>query len=49
MSLQIAEAEITATGEPGSLKDDETRTKRRERRAGDILTVEGQLRRPNKD
>ena len=33
MSLEIAEAEITAAGEPGPPKDDETRTKRRERPA----------------
>lgn len=35
--------------QPGPPKDDETRTKRRGRRAGDTFTVEGQPRRPNKD
>ena len=49
MSLEIAEAEITAAGEPGPPKDDETRTKRREHRTGDTSTVEGQPRRPNRD
>ena len=49
MPLEIAEAEIPVTGELGPLKDDETYPERRERHAGDTLTVEGQPRQPDKD